>query len=304
MKQLFVALCCLFAAFLPATAVAQGQLIGTYSVSYLYNASGCGPGAPNPFDCSYLSGPILVDPTTTPPGDYRVDIVAPLDPSIIVGGFRVWDGDANGGTPYTAGDTIHHSSGNIWLYAHDWYPWDNPPSSGWTVAVYALSSCPVQSLAPVIDVLSQQFEASANPNTCQGLVDKTHLTPTMQAALTCMENVTAMGSSLPVTSAYRPPAYQAHLLEVWTKWRQLRNDNTPQCNSLKSKVQTEATNHCLLGLATAPAGPTGSHAQGKAFDLGFPFPIEAEALLDSYAATCGLGHPMPFSDKVHFQQLH
>ena len=114
--------------------------IGTYQVSHYYNASGCSASAPNPFNCSYLSGPVVVDPSRTPPGDYRVDIVGLLDPNFNPGGFRIWDGDASGGTQYGAGTTFHHSSGHINLYAWDWYPWDNPQNSGWSVAVYRMAS--------------------------------------------------------------------------------------------------------------------------------------------------------------------
>jgi hypothetical protein len=105
-------------------------LIGIYDVSYLNNASGCGLGEPNPFNCSYLSGPVLVDPATTPPGDYRIEILEPLDPVNVVSGLRVWDGNTMTGVQHFVGEVFHHVSGQVYLYTHDWVPSDKPLLSG------------------------------------------------------------------------------------------------------------------------------------------------------------------------------
>src|SRR5574338_489008 len=125
----------------PAT---SDQLIGTYNVYYRANAAGCSPSAPNPFDWSYFSGPILVDPALTPPGDYRIEILGQLDPANAVGGFRVWSGNATTGTQFNpyGGSVFHHASGQIYLYFHDWYPWDNPPAVGHRVALYRTNNNP------------------------------------------------------------------------------------------------------------------------------------------------------------------
>lgn len=117
-------------------------LIGIFNVYSLYNASGCTPTLPNPFQCNYLSGPVLVDPAITPPGTYRVEILQPLDPANVVGGFHEWDGDSASGIQNDPGVEFHHGSGNMYLYAHDWYPWENPPSAGWQIGVYRLSVDP------------------------------------------------------------------------------------------------------------------------------------------------------------------
>jgi uncharacterized repeat protein (TIGR01451 family) len=153
--------------------VASGPdgLVGIYTVHYLGNGAGCSPVAPNPFECTYMSGPIAVDTATTPAGTYRLEILQPLDPDQVVGGFAVWDGTAVSGTKYVAGDSFHHTAGNIYLYAHDWYPWDNPPGSGWIVGVYRESIEDTFESA-VLDsawtVVSSQF-GSVSPSTAQNV---------------------------------------------------------------------------------------------------------------------------------------
>ena len=116
-------------------------LIGTYSVNYRYNASGCypngdfSPSSGNPFFCPgpFAPGPIFI---TVPPGRYRI---ADSTPS----GVAVWVGDEVSGTRYNPiGGTIDVTltRGKIVLYYWDWYVYDNPDTISTTVSVYKLPS--------------------------------------------------------------------------------------------------------------------------------------------------------------------
>lgn len=133
-----------------ATSASANELIGTYTIDYLYNAAGCIDGYPNnvtpssgnPYFCSYESpGPIVIDAT---PGDYEVVTVG-LSP-VCCGSPNVWAGNASGGVRYPIESVLNSTvnfdliSGQIVLYAWDWYPFDNNPSISTTVALYSTAS--------------------------------------------------------------------------------------------------------------------------------------------------------------------
>jgi len=117
---------------------AQGQLIGTFTVNYAYNVGGC-IGDPNPYYCTYVApGPIHIPAA---PGRYRAVRTQILNPSDDAGGVKVWDGDSSGGVQYNPASgpvEFDHQLGEITLYYHDWYPFDNNPSIGSVVEIYSL----------------------------------------------------------------------------------------------------------------------------------------------------------------------
>ena len=177
--------------------------------------------------------------------------------------------------------------------------WASTSLSAGDRMVIALS-CPLAGLTP-LDFRSARFEEEANPRNCRGFVDIANLKAGMQSALDCVRDVTGLGSALPLTSAYRTPGYQAHLLEVWNLSQDLARGRIPlECSALRTKVLEEKAKHCLV---SRPASPNGPHTRGLAFDVGMPLPLYSESLLDGYAATCGVRRCNPFGDKVHFQSL-
>lgn len=152
-----------------------------------------------------------------------------------------------------------------------------------------ISDCPVSDLPPVTDPAVQAFED--NPN----LSDTSDLTPRMQTALSCLQTAAVAGSPS-VGSAYRPPAYNQHLIDVWNKWvRELKNNDDSACADLKTKIQTHFQRHGLL--ETQSPVPGSLHTQGEAVDVSINLP---SANIDALANGCQLRRPVPVPDPVHF----
>lgn len=149
--------------------------------------------------------------------------------------------------------------------------------------------CPVADLPPITDPDVQAFED--NPDRS----DTARLTPRMQTALQCLKTATADGSPK-VGSAYRPSAYNQHLIDVWLKWRELRTDTNPACTNLKAKIQQHFQRHRLL--VSQPPVLDSRHTQGLAVDVTINLP---SANIDALAGGCGLRRPLPILDRVHFQ---
>lgn len=155
---------------------------------------------------------------------------------------------------------------------------------------FGLRTCQVPPLTPITDPTALNFEAG---NT----VDTDDLQANMQTALDCVQAAVAdAGGTVTVSSAYRPPAYQAHLREVWDKWRLLRDRREPECADLRTQVQQEFNRHGLL-LTQQPASPNGPHTQGAAIDMRSSLPI---AQFLNIANGCQLTRPLPATDPVHF----
>lgn len=140
------------AAFLAISSAADAaQLIGSFTVSYRFNAGGCSPFQPNPngygnpnYCIGLAPGPIHIP---APPGRYRVVRTQVLNPADDAGGVKVWDGNADQGIQYNPGAgpvEFDHSFGDITVYYHDWFTFDNDPSIGSVVELYALD-CTVPS---------------------------------------------------------------------------------------------------------------------------------------------------------------
>jgi hypothetical protein len=156
---------------------------------------------------------------------------------------------------------------------------------------FDIRTCQVPPLTQITDPAALGFEGG---NT----LDTADLIPAMQAALSCLRQAAAAArGALTVNSAYRPPAYQAHLREVWDRWNDLRNRRDPECVNLRTDVQQEFQRHGLL-LTQRPAAAS-AHTRGEAFDANWTLP--AGTNIDTLAANCGLQRPFA-TDPVHFIQ--
>jgi hypothetical protein len=162
------------------------------------------------------------------------------------------------------------------------------------VISFDLRTCEVPPLTPIVDQAARVFE---NGQT----LDTTHLVQPVQTALACLQNALAIaGKTLVLSSAYRPPAYQLHLQEVWDRWDDLDSRREPECQELRNEVGAEFRRHGLLA-TQRPAGPTGPHTQGRAIDVNLTqtgLPVQE---LVNIAEGCGLYRPYAQRDPVHFQ---
>jgi hypothetical protein len=154
---------------------------------------------------------------------------------------------------------------------------------------FGVRSCAVPPLTDLTDPDALRFEGGAT-------VDTSRLNAAMQTALACLiGRAGTAGGTLTVTSAFRPPAYQAHLREVWDRWNDLKNLRTPECASLRLQAQQEFLKHGLL-LSQRPAATSG-HTRGEAFDARWTLPPAVS--IDALALACDLTRPFP-TDPVHF----
>ena len=103
--------------------------------------------------------------------------------------------------------------------------------------------CPIGPIPPLDDEEALAFEGSSQ-------VDLDGLTPATSRALNRFERrVTLLGGKMAVTSAYRPPAYQAHLQVVWDKWDRLRDSHEQGCAVVRAQAQEEFERHRITGIA-------------------------------------------------------
>jgi len=127
----------------------------------------------------------------------------------------------------------------------------------------------------------------------------------MSRALVRFQKVVAqVGGSLELKSAYRPPAYQQHLQQVWDKWMELRTNNVAACQDLRAQVQQEFLRHDLLE-SQRPV-TSSDHTRGMAFDAAVTIPPHArlkrrKVTLDKLAHIVGLRRPDIVHDPVHFK---
>jgi len=166
-----------------------------------------------------------------------------------------------------------------------------------------LADCRVAPL-PEIDAEALPFEKNAE----SAPADVEDLMPgTAQALDTFKELVTSVGGTFELKSAYRPPAYQAHLHDVWVKWvKELRNNRTTGCRALREEVGAEFKRHLLL--ARQQPVPASDHALGLAFDAAVALPHAARlnrkrVTVDKLAALAGIKRPNSRRDPVHFKLL-
>ncbi|MGZ8810742.1 MAG: hypothetical protein ACXW29_06355, partial [Thermoanaerobaculia bacterium] len=151
-----------------------------------------------------------------------------------------------------------------------------------SVLGFSLRTCAVPPLAPITDAAAQQFEAGQR-------VVFTGMTAAALAGMNCfLPAVQAAGGTATVNSAFRPPAYQLHLQNVWDTWQLIRSRRTPECDNLRTTVQTELDNHAIR---ERPAGAQGPHTRGIAFDASVRLPAGVDEA--QLAANCGLTQPRP-----------
>lgn len=166
------------------------------------------------------------------------------------------------------------------------------------------ASCKVAPLDEIEDPEALEFEKNAEsaPADVNGLMPDT-----AQALDTFKEMVTEVGGTFELKSAYRPPAYQAHLHDVWVKWvKQLRGNRSAGCQALREEVGAEFKRHQLL-VRQQPV-PVSDHTLGLAFDAAVAMPRAARlnrkrVTVDRLAALAGIRRPNSRRDPVHFTLL-
>jgi hypothetical protein len=175
---------------------------------------------------------------------------------------------------------------------------DTPAVPAVVERVLVSGPCTVQPLPPITDARAAEFNANEK-------VDTANLTRGMSRALGRFKTVVAsVGGSLELKSAYRPPAYQKHLQQVWDKWKELRNNNVAACQDLRAEVQQEFNRHDLL--ETQRPVNSSDHTRGLAFDATVVIPANArlkrrKVTLDLLARHAGLRRPDVLRDPVHFK---
>jgi hypothetical protein len=167
-----------------------------------------------------------------------------------------------------------------------------------------LAGCKVAPLPEIGDPEALVFENNAEsaPADVEGL-----MTDTAQALDIFRDMVTSSGGTFELKSAYRPPAYQAHLHDVWVKWmKELRNNRTAGCQALREEVGAEFRRHQLL--ARQQPVPASDHELGLAFDAAVAMPRAAylnrkRVSVDKLATLAGIRRPNSRRDPVHFTLL-
>jgi D-alanyl-D-alanine dipeptidase len=160
----------------------------------------------------------------------------------------------------------------------------------------------VAALPAIEDAEALRFEKSTGPS---GAVDVGGLLPAMARALERFRQmVTSVGGTFELKSAYRPPAYQAHLQAVWFKWMEVRRNREPGCQTLRAQVEAEFTGHHLI--ETQKPVTSSDHTRGLAFDATVVVPPVARlkrrrVSLDRLAGLAGIKRPDIHRDPVHFK---
>jgi hypothetical protein len=163
--------------------------------------------------------------------------------------------------------------------------------------------CKVAPLPDIWDAEALAFEESTET----APIDTADLMPdTAEALDTFRDMVTSLGGTFDLKSAYRPPAYQAHLHEVWVKWKELRGDRSKACAALREDVGAEFARHELL-VRQQPV-PASDHMLGLAFDASVSMPRGARlhgkrVTLDRLAAMAGIKRPSIRRDPVHYKLI-
>ena len=172
--------------------------------------------------------------------------------------------------------------------------WPEPPGG---------PPCLIEPLSELTDPDALAFEEDHETG---GAVQTARLTPATAMALSRFEAiVSSLGGSVALTSAYRPPAYQAHLQEVWDKWMlDLRDSYAAECQDLRAEVEREFLDHGLL--ETQRPASVSDHTRGMAFDAIVWLPKRGKRTsrrinMDTLARRAGLFRPVAILDPVHFR---
>jgi len=181
-------------------------------------------------------------------------------------------------------------------------PVQSPSQPDSAVPVAELPPCTIAPLPAITDADALDFEASVGSS---AVVDTDDLMPTTAKALTHLQSlVDKAGGTVVLKSAYRPPAYQAHLQAVWDKWEEVRDNQQPECHDLRASVEQEFTGHHLI-LTQRPVNSS-DHTRGLAFDALVSLPSSARlnrrsVTQDSLARLSGVRRVDILHDPVHFK---
>ncbi|HOX50091.1 MAG TPA: D-alanyl-D-alanine carboxypeptidase family protein [Fibrobacteria bacterium] len=157
----------------------------------------------------------------------------------------------------------------------------NPPTASFEYSLRATSACKLLPFTPLSDPNAVLVEEGQTPVLMNGL------TPQLLASYQCLDQaVRAVGGTLTVNSAVRPPQYQNHLYEV--RQNKLRLDtlgaDTSGCQSILPEVRREWNKH-----RPGVTGKTSKHSLGKAIDMNwYPENIDIATL----SKNCGLRRPL------------
>jgi hypothetical protein len=175
-------------------------------------------------------------------------------------------------------------------------PWDKiqcvqqPPLVAPPVAT---STCPIAALPQITHAEALQIEQ--NPNT-------PIWTNTNRQLQACANKfIGKVGGS--VTSAYRPPEYQAHLWEVHDRWcaRGLSTNVAPECAAVKAAVQDEMTKHSLV--CNRPVAHFYSnHSGGVAVDFSSAIAHGSQPVRQAAVESC-LNWTLGAADPVHYELI-
>ena len=166
------------------------------------------------------------------------------------------------------------------------------------------STCSVAPLASIEEPGAISFETHADT---AAVVDTSGLTSATATALAKLEDLVAkIGGHVELKSAYRPPAYQEHLQEVWDKYKTLKRNRQPGCQALRTEIAEEFTRHHLL--ETQRPVNNSDHTRGVAVDAALVLPAGARVnrrriSLDKLAKMVGFMRPDIRRDPVHYRLL-
>lgn len=179
----------------------------------------------------------------------------------------------------------------IWFYSHAFQNGSRYYSPGYRGInmVCEVDECPVGPLAALTDPVAIDHEKRKYEKT----PDLEHVVPEVREGLACIvQKVAALGGDAHATSGYRPPQYQAHFVEIYQKWLQLKDNESEACRKRKQEITAEKNLHKIH-----IAVPNSKHPTGLAVDIsGVP-----ESSADEIAALCNMYRPDPKRDAVHYQ---
>jgi RHS repeat-associated protein len=245
---------------------------------------------PDPYDGSYE----LADPQSFNRYAYtRSDPVNFVDPNgLLINGFCVYisGSEPAGGGYWVCVDAPRRWGGYRGNRGNGASPNEGPKEQ----------KCEVEPLKPLTDPGAQTAEQGGGDE-----IDLKGLTVQTLAGIVCLGNALESGGGhFDLNSAYRSPSYQVHLQEVWDKNKQLKNNTNPACQKLKQEVAAEMAKH---ELTERPAGATGPHTKGIAFDAGVqlgPEHRKQKVSIRDLAQRCGLHQPNQHpGGGHHFQPL-
>lgn len=175
-----------------------------------------------------------------------------------------------------------------------------------SVSKFSLAAAaPICSVAPLPGIEDPDALSFERESETSSAVDLAGLRPAMANALDKFRHmVLAVGGTFDLKSAYRPPAYQEHLQQVWFKWMELRRNREAGCQMLRAEVADEFSRHHLME-SQKPVSAS-DHTLGLAFDAAVVLPRMARlqhrrVTLDRLAVLAGLRRPDILRDPVHFK---